>query len=94
MDSSIKYVSRINIFDGFCGKYINYWKTDISMRDQSNLNMWDCNSCKNNFALLAQFGTPNYCPNCGSEDIEPAQTPDRNPYPNPQRPKWPPNIFM
>lgn len=67
---------------------------DTGMREQGNINMWKCNSCKEEFALLANFGTPNYCPNCSSEDIQSAQMPDREPHPDPYPPRWPPDIFM
>jgi DNA-directed RNA polymerase subunit RPC12/RpoP len=55
-------------------------------KKQNDIDIWKCKDCENNFGLLAEFGTPTFCPNCGSRELRKTEIPDGpNPRDRPRR---------
>ena len=66
----------------------------MSQRKPNDLDLWSCEDCTETFAILGQFGTPNFCPNCGSEDVKQSEIPNRPDRPYPFDPnRFPPIWF-
>lgn len=46
-------------------------------KKQTDIDIWNCTECDRNFGLLAEFGDPTFCPNCGSRELKKSEIPNR-----------------